>query len=304
MKAKTRGFSGAAPGFTPVAPMLIVALAAVVSAQSPAAPPAPAQTPPTFRVQVDLVTNDVVIRDEKGNFVSDLRPEEFRIYEDGVLQELVSMTVVTGGRVYNPMAPPTASAPEGIILPKKRTVSDVSGRIFLFFVDDQHLQFGNTSRVRELFKKISKELVHDGDLFGIVSSGPSSIQVDMTYDKGQLDQAINKMTGNELKPTEIINGSSGPGGPSEIRYCAHVAFDTMLEGLKNLEGVHNRRKALVWVSDGYDFAPFKEARYGTMDPNSPFEQNQAAQARNQAAQAGGQNSGQQFDPNTDPDVIQ
>ncbi|HKF66937.1 MAG TPA: VWA domain-containing protein, partial [Vicinamibacterales bacterium] len=163
-------------------------------------------------------------------------------------------------------------------------------------------QFGNTSRVRQLFQKISKELVHDGDLFGIVSSGPSSIQVDMTYDRSQLDQAINKMTGNELKPTEIINGSGGPGGPSEIRYRAHVAFDTMLEGLKNLESVHNRRKALVWVSDGYDFAPYKDARYGTMDPNSPFEQNQAAQARNQAAQ--GQNSGQQFDPNTDPDVIQ
>ena len=101
----------------------------------------------------------------------------------------------------------------------------------------------------------------------------------MTYDKTQLDQAVTKMTGNELKPTEIINGSSGPGGPSEIRYRAHVAFDTMLEGLKNLEQVHNRRKALVWVSDGYDFAPYKDARYGTMDPNSPFEQNAGAQAR-------------------------
>jgi VWFA-related protein len=180
-------------------------------------------------------------------------------------------------------------------------VNDVSGRIFLFFVDDQHLQFGNTSRVRELFKKISKELVHDGDLFGIVSSGPSSIQVDMTYDKRQIDEAIQKMTGNELKPTEIIQSGSGPGGPSEIRYRARVAFSTMAEGLKNLEQVHNRRKALVWVSDGYDFAPFKDARYGTMDSNSPFEQNSSAQARRSAA---GQQDGQSFDPNTDPDVIQ
>ena len=61
------------------------------------------------------------------------------------------------------------------------------------------------------------------------------------------------MTGNELKPTEIINGAGGPGGPSEIRYRAHVAFSTMNDALKNLEKVHNRRKALVWVSDGYDF---------------------------------------------------
>jgi len=296
-------------GFWAVA--LNAALVASLSAQAPQ-PPAPSTPPvqnpaqrgPDFRARVDLVTNDIVVRDSKGNFVPDLKPEDIQVYEDGVLQELVSMTVVTGGRVYNPMAPPTATAPEGIILPKRRTVSDVSGRIFLFFVDDQHLQFGNTSRVRQLFQKISKELVHDGDLFGIVSSGPSSIQVDMTYDKTQLDQAVNKMTGNELKPTEIINGSSGPGGPSEIRYRAHVAFDTMLEGLKNLEQVHNRRKALVWVSDGYDFAPFKDARYGTMDPNSPFEQNAGAQARNQAANSQAQGGGQTFDPNTDPDVIQ
>jgi VWFA-related protein len=300
-------------GFLAVA--LGAALVATPSAQSrrPAPPPAPAQpaqpataptpgqTNPTFRVRVDLVTNDVVVRDEKGNFVPDLRPEDIEVYEDGVKQELSSMTVVTGGRVYNPMSAPIAAAPEGIILPTKRTVSDVSGRIFLFFVDDQHLQFGNTSRVRELFKKIAKELVHDGDLFGIVSSGPSSIQVDMTYDKRQIDEAIQKMTGNELKPTEIIQSGSGPGGPSEIRYRAHVAFSTMNEGLKNLEQVHNRRKALVWVSDGYDFAPFKDARYGTMDANSPFEQNQGRMA---ARQAGQSQDGQATDPNNDPDVQQ
>jgi VWFA-related protein len=251
------------------------------------------------------VTNDVVIRDEKGNFISDLKPEEFRVYEDGVLQDLASMTVVTGGRVYNPMSAPVAAAPEGIILPKKRTVSDVSGRIFLFFVDDQHLQFGNTGRVRELFKKISKELVHEGDLFGIVSSGPSSIQVDMTYDRSRIDDTIKKMTGNELKPTEIINGAGGPGGPTEIRYRAHVAFSTMTDALKNLEAVHNRRKAIIWVSDGYDFAPFKDARYGTMDPNSPFAQSDSAQARNQAAAQNAQaNGGQAPDPSTDPDTRQ
>jgi VWFA-related protein len=286
--------------------MATVALAAALSAQAPPPAPAPAQAPPpsqdrpTFRVQVDLVTNDVVIRDEKGNFISDLKPEEFRVYEDGVLQDLASMTVVTGGRVYNPMSAPVAAAPEGIILPRKRAVSDVSGRIFLFFVDDQHLQFGNTGRVRELFKKISKELVHDGDLFGIVSSGPSSIAVDMTYDKTRIDEAIKKMTGNELKPTEIINGAGGPGGPSEIRYRAHVAFSTMSDALKNLEAVHNRRKAIIWVSDGYDFAPFKDARFGTMDPNSPFAQSDSARARNQAATS----DGQQFDPNSDPNIRQ
>jgi hypothetical protein len=58
----------------------------------------------------DYENRNIVVRDSKGNFVPDLRPEDIQVYEDGVLQELVSMTVVTGGRVYNPMAPPAASS--------------------------------------------------------------------------------------------------------------------------------------------------------------------------------------------------
>src|SRR5437667_3561404 len=280
MSLKFHGFLAAALG---------AALVATPSAQAPK-PAAPAQTTPpnpTFRVRVDLVTNDIVVRDEKGNFVPDLRPEDIEVYEDGTKQEISSMTVVTGGRVYNPMSAPVAAAPEGIILPQKRTVADVSGRIFLFFVDDQHLQFGNTSRVRELFKKIAKELVHDGDLFGIVSSGPSSIAVDMTYDRSRLEEAIKKIAGNELKPTDIIQGPSGAEGPSEVRYRAHVAFSTVNDLLNNLDSVHNRRKALIYVSDGYDFNPFQDARLGLMDPNSPFAQNEFARTQNQQTDADG-----------------
>jgi VWFA-related protein len=245
--------------------VLTVGLSAQTPAQPPAQPPASTTTTqqkPTFRVQVDLVTNDIVVRDEKGNFIPDLKKDEFEVYEDGVKQELTSMTVVTGGRVTNVLAPPPPPPPEGIILPPSRPKTDVSGRIFLFFVDDLHLQFHNTGRVRDLFKRISKELVHDGDMFGIVSSGPSSIAVDMTYDKARLEEAIKKIAGSELKPTDIINGSSGAEGASEVRYRAHVAFSTVNDLLNNLESVHNRRKALVYVSDGYDFNPFQDARLG------------------------------------------
>jgi VWFA-related protein len=45
-----------------------------------------------------------------------------------------------------------------------------------------------------------------------------------------------------------------------VRYRAHVAFDTAYGIMKNLESVHNRRKAFVYVSNGYDFNPFSETR--------------------------------------------
>jgi VWFA-related protein len=90
-----------------------------------------------------------------------------------------------------------------------------------------------------------------------------------------------------LKPSDIINGPSGSDGPSEVRYRAHVAFSTVSDVLNNLEQVHNRRKALVYVSDGYDFNPFQDARLGLMDPNSPFAQNEMAKSQNQANQQSG-----------------
>jgi VWFA-related protein len=261
---------------------VLVVLAAGLSAQTPAqTPAATGQDKPTFRLQVDLVTNDIVVRDEKGNFVSDLKQGEFEIFEDGVKQDITSMTVVTGGKVNNLLAPPPPPPPEGIILPPTKPRTDVSGRIFLFFVDDLHLGFHNTGRVRDLFKRISKELVHDGDMFGIVSSGPSSIAIDMTYDRTRLEEAIKKIAGNELAPTDIINGPSGADGPSEVRYRAHVAFSTVNDVLANLESVHNRRKALIYVSDGYDFNPFQDSRLGLMDPNSPFAQNEFRRNENQ-----------------------
>ena len=279
----------------------LVVLVAGLSAQQPPTskpPQQPAQEKPTFKVQVDLITNDVIVRDSRGQFVPDLKKDEFEIYEDGIKQDIVSMMVFTGGRVTNLLTAPPPPPPEGIILPPTKVVNDTSGRIFLFFVDDLHLQFHNTGRIRDLFKRIGKTLLHDGDMFGIVSSGPSSIAVDMTYDRKRLDEAINKIAGNELKPTDIINGTSGAEGPSEVRYRAHVAFSTVADILQELEKVHNRRKAVVYVSDGYDFNPFQDARLGLMDPNSPFAQNEMMRSQNQAARQ--QNSDASNSNQTDP----
>jgi VWFA-related protein len=283
-----------------LAGIAVLALSTGLGAQAPTAPAAPQAPAPqapsgtqapksqaTFRVAIDFVTTDVIARNQQDQFVADLTKNDFEIYEDGVKQDITSMTVVTGGKVNNLLAPPPPPPPEGIILPPTRPRTDVSGRIFLFFVDDLHLQFHNTGRVRDLFKRISKELVHEGDMFGIVSSGPSSIAVDMTYDRARLDEAIKKIAGNELKPTDIINGPSGAEGPSEVRYRAHVAFSTVNDVLKNLESVHNRRKALIYVSDGYDFNPFQDSRLGLMDANSPFAQNEFRRAENQTNAGGG-----------------
>src|ERR1700716_559198 len=111
MSLKTNGFWSTA---------FLVALTAALSAQTPAKPASPEAAPqerPTFKVQVDLVTNDIIVRDEKGNFIPDLKKDDFEIFEGRLKQDNSPMAVVTGGRVTNVLAPPPPPPPEGIILP-------------------------------------------------------------------------------------------------------------------------------------------------------------------------------------------
>jgi VWFA-related protein len=252
------------PGMRTLA-LVLAACGVALHAQTPPSPTPPAagqQEPsrPTFQVEVNLVTTDVIARDRTGQFVSDLTVKELEVYEDGVKQDIASLTLVHGGRVYNKIAPPPPPPQEGILLPPSRPTNDAAGRIFLIVVDDLHLDFSNTGRIRDLFKKISKELIHEGDMFGIVSTGPSSLAIDLTYDRRRLDEAIKKISGSGLKPADIIQGPQGQDGPSEVRYRAHVAFSTAYELLRNLERVQNRRKAIIYVSNGYDFNPFADSR--------------------------------------------
>jgi VWFA-related protein len=160
-------------------------------------------------VSVDLVTTDVIPRDARNDqFIADLKPSEFEIFEDGVKQDIVSMSLIHGGRAYNVQAPPPAPIQEGIILPRSRPTNDAAGRIFLIFIDDLHLDFQQTPRMRQLLKDMLKNLIHDGDMFGVVSTGTSSIEQQLTYDRQILESISNKVSGGGLKPSEIIKAST------------------------------------------------------------------------------------------------
>jgi len=220
----------------------------------------PSQTP-TFRASVDLITTDMIPRDSRTDqFLADLKPNEIEIYEDGVKQEIVSFVLTHGGRVFNMQAPPPAPVQEGIILPQRRPTNDAAGRIFLIFIDDFHLQFRETPRTRLLIQKMLRLLIHDGDMFGIVSTGHSSISEQLTYDRQVLESAVERITGGGLTPKEITEGMQSSQGPQELRHRAHVAFSTAYDLMRNLEKVQNRRKAVIYISSGYDFDPFVEGR--------------------------------------------
>jgi VWFA-related protein len=215
--------------------------------------------PEPFRSGVDVVQTDAIVRDGRGQFIADLKASEFEVYEDGVRQDIVSLTMIHGGREFNVLSPPTP-ARDGLILPPSRPRNDTAGRIFVIIIDDFHLEPAQAQKARQIMRQALRDLIHSGDMFGIVSTGYSSISEQLTYDRQVLESAIERIQGNGLRPREIIEGAQGSQGPTELRHRAHVAFSLAYEQMRNLEQVQNRRKAVIYISSGYDFNPFAQSR--------------------------------------------
>ena len=219
------------------------------------------QAPQPFRSGVTLVTTDVVVRDGGGRFVPDLTKEHFTILEDGAPQTIASFSVIRGGRTYSTVTPPAPAATEGIVLPSApRPAAADAGRVFLIFVDDLHFEPEYTPHVRKLVATLADTLLHDGDLVAMVSSGPSAIEVGFTRDRRAIVSAVSKIRGSGLTAGEIFKMLETSQGPTDVRSRAQIAFYTAYNMLSSVEDQHNRRKAVIYVSTGYDFDPFPEGR--------------------------------------------
>ncbi len=264
--------------------------AVAIAILSGAAPRAQQQTP-TFRSTTDLITTEVRVTDRSGKFVPDVRLDEFELLEDGVPQKITAFVRAIGGRIINDMAP-VGPVGEGLILPPQRAARDISGRIFIIFIDDMHLQALDSPQVKSILGLIRDTIVHDNDLVGLVSTGYSSVEVNPTYDyqHRRFNESINKIMGSGMTPQEIITANQTAEGPAGIRHNTHVAFQTAYDLLDQLAKITNRRKAFIYVSNGYDFNPFKNARYKyEQDKYARADRDNPSQSENQPAGGGGDN---------------
>jgi len=77
--------------------------------------------------------------------------------------------------------------------------------VWMFFIDDLHLNFPATGYLKHLLKTVFGQLVQEGDLVAVVSTGPSSIAIDTTRDHRRLAIAIDKFSGAGLadRPSSI-----------------------------------------------------------------------------------------------------
>jgi VWFA-related protein len=232
--------------------------ATLVSAQQPQRP--------IFRATTDVISTELRVRDTTGKFIPNLTINDFEILEDGVPQKITNMVLTLGGRVMTELVPIAPTVSEGLILPPSPPVTDQSGRVFIIFVDDMHIQHKDTISARQILKTIRDTLIHEGDLIGIVSTGYSSLEVDLTYDvkKKRFDEAINRVSGSALSPQEIIDASQTADGPAGVRHNTFVAFKTAYDMLEQAAKIQNRRKAFLYLSEGYNFNPYTHSRFKNM----------------------------------------
>lgn len=146
-------------------------------------------------------------------------------------------------------ARPGRSAAAAVLSPQAG--ASETGSLWLIFVDDLHLDFKATGHLKALFHTISSELIQEGDLFAVVSTGASSIAIDATRDRKRLEFARGKISGASLRLSEILR-EPPDAAVSEVRYRAHVAFITAYDVLKMFEQFPSRHKALIYVSNGYN----------------------------------------------------
>ena len=226
-----------------------IVLAAVLAAQAQPQPPQPAGRPADpgtpdamFRSGVTLMTTVVVPRDRSGVFLADLTAEDFLVFEDDGPRPVVSLVPVVGGRTGSQLAPPTR-LPGGVILPPPpppRPAGEMGGRLVVILVDDLNIEEGLTLRTRAVFEQLTQNLIHEGDLFGVVSTGQSSIAIDVTDDRALLDEATARIMGGGFNPNELVeNFRPEPQGVRELIVRARMAFNTMRNIIQSLETVQH-----------------------------------------------------------------
>jgi VWFA-related protein len=168
----------------------------------PSATPPPADDTNVVKITTTLIQVDVTVTDRKGNVITDLKPEEIEIFENGDKQNITNFSFVSNTRVASAsfkknaekpaMLPPAAVRPEQV----RRTIALV--------VDDLTLSFESTYYARRALKKFVDEQMQAGDLVAIIRTGAGigALQ-QFTNDKRQLYAAIERVRWNPVGSGKI-----------------------------------------------------------------------------------------------------
>lgn len=205
---------------------LSLMLAAGALAQAPARPQrTPEQDEEIIRITTELVQVDAVVLDKNDQPITDLRLEDFEVYDNGRKQNLQFMEFVS---VEGPRraegALKSASAAAAVpgadaAAPRDLTARDLK-RVVAFVVDDVTIPSGDMSNVRKMLTDFVDNRMGAGDLVAIVRTvGGKGLLEQFTADKQILRRAISQL-GVRTIPPYLAFGGPDPGRLSGIPQAA------------------------------------------------------------------------------------
>ncbi|MBC8032133.1 MAG: VWA domain-containing protein [Pyrinomonadaceae bacterium] len=218
------------------------------------------------KITTNLVQVDAVVTEKNGRPVTDLRPEEVEIREDGKPQKITNLSYVVLDSIANPArTEPAKPIDKTAPVPPVRLRPEEVRRTMALVVDDLGLSFESAHFVRQALKKFLDQQMQPNDLVAIIRTGGGMGALQQfTSDKRQLYAAVEKVKWNPTGRGGIgafapLGGSAS--SPSQTE-SANADLDQFREdifavgtlgavhyivrGLRELPG----RKSVVLISDG------------------------------------------------------
>jgi VWFA-related protein len=248
-------------------------------------PPARGQQPELkYEVEVTVTQVDVVVTDSKGERVTGLKPENFKIYEDGVLQELTNFFEVKGMEVYASVAEKEGAPLKVPEKPLPEAVAPVLNKIIIYF-DNWHLHPLNRNwSIKKLEQFVKNNFPPGSSNQGMIVALDRSITVLQKFTNSQsllLEglKAAKKRAGESLQRAKRkedlkkeLNRMIDETNPydkygkyesalDQARNYAMVEQNELRFSLKSLNAFIDYltglqgRKVLIYVSDGLPISP-------------------------------------------------
>src|SRR4051794_22741589 len=250
---------------------LLAALSARPAAQQSAAgTPAGDQPAVTFRVEINYVEVDAAAFDRDGRFVSDLKRDDFQVLEEGVPQDISAFTLVNIPIEHaerplfaaHPIEPDVAS-----------NAKPFEGRVYVLVLDDLQTATFRTVLVRRAARQFIEQAMAANDVAAVVyTSGRGEAGQEFTSNKQRLLSSVDRFMGRKLRSKtlerldEYQRQQSVPTGPSgsnssrigdpldmERGHEARASLDALRNISEYVGGIHGRRKAIVYLSEGIDY---------------------------------------------------
>jgi VWFA-related protein len=236
--------------------VLVCTFLALVTAAARGNGPAQEPSVPVFRSGSDFVRVDMFATRD-GDLVTDLRPEDVEVFEDGVRQEIVTFEHVD---LASQAAVPGAGDDDAALL-------DLRSRIFIVFIDVHTTQLRGDNELRLSLVRTLDRLLASDDLVGLMT--PDMVVGDVAL--GERDAVISNLAndvrwleteGRKLDLTEFAWENCYPSqrGPStrltdmKARRNARRTVDALQDLAYSLRDMREERKAVLLVTGGWPFA--------------------------------------------------